>query len=110
MKLPNGEHAVVDIQKLRDYCLNPHHLRGRHKARVFESALGMTDASAEILREALLEAARTGNAAPGVKDEYGERYIIDFPMHGLRGESQVRSVWIVLRRESFPHLVTCYVL
>jgi hypothetical protein len=37
MKLPNGEHAVVDSAKLREYCLNPHHARGRHKARVFAS-------------------------------------------------------------------------
>jgi len=30
MKLPNGEQAVVAIEKLRDYCLNPYHHRGRH--------------------------------------------------------------------------------
>jgi hypothetical protein len=40
MKLPNGERAVVDIRKLRDYCLSAKHRRGRHKARVFEAALG----------------------------------------------------------------------
>jgi hypothetical protein len=40
MKLPNGDQAVVDIAKLRDYCLNKDHLRGRHKARVFAAVLG----------------------------------------------------------------------
>ena len=25
MFIPNAEHAVVDIRKLRDYCLNPLH-------------------------------------------------------------------------------------
>jgi len=25
MKLPNAENAVVDIEKLRDYCLNVNH-------------------------------------------------------------------------------------
>jgi hypothetical protein len=35
VKLPHVELAVVDIAKLRDYCLNADHLRGRHKARVF---------------------------------------------------------------------------
>lgn len=31
---------MVDIAKLRDYCLNPLHDEGKHKARVFASALG----------------------------------------------------------------------
>ncbi|HXG48805.1 MAG TPA: hypothetical protein VNO52_14360, partial [Methylomirabilota bacterium] len=35
MRLPNGERAIVDIQKLTAYCLNLQHTRGRHKARVF---------------------------------------------------------------------------
>jgi|GEM_PF-2721604 len=34
MKLPHGAHAVVDIARLRDYCLSPDHPRGRHKARL----------------------------------------------------------------------------
>ncbi len=29
MKLPNADRAVVEIEKLRDYCLNPVHPRGR---------------------------------------------------------------------------------
>ncbi|WP_200235400.1 DUF6883 domain-containing protein [Thiohalocapsa halophila] len=42
MKLPNANQAVVDLEKLRGYCLNPAHPRGRHKARVFAAALGIT--------------------------------------------------------------------
>ncbi len=49
MRLPNAERAVVDIAKLRDYCLNFEHPRGRHKARVFAAALGLTTADAEML-------------------------------------------------------------
>ena len=62
MKLPGGERAVVDIAKLRDYCLNDLHPRGRHKARVFASALGLTVADADVLQRSLLNAAREGNA------------------------------------------------
>ena len=40
--LPNPDRAVVDLAKLRDYCLNPQHEEGKHKARVFASALGLT--------------------------------------------------------------------
>jgi hypothetical protein len=57
MKLPNGENAVVDIEKLIDYCRNPDHPRGKHKARVFESASGLTAQHAEFLRQQLLNAA-----------------------------------------------------
>jgi hypothetical protein len=46
-RLPNGNLAIVDIRKLKDYCLNPHHWRGRHKARVFWTALGIGRADAE---------------------------------------------------------------
>ena len=56
MKLPGGQAAIVDPQKLTGYCLNPEHPRGKHKARVF-ATLGFTAESAEDLRAALLKAA-----------------------------------------------------
>jgi hypothetical protein len=46
MKLPNGDRAIVDLEKLRAYCLNPQHPRGRHKARVFAS-FGIREADAK---------------------------------------------------------------
>ncbi|MGB9486133.1 MAG: DUF6883 domain-containing protein [Terriglobia bacterium] len=110
MKLPNGDRAVVDLAKLRDYCLNEQHLRGRHKARVFSSALGTTSEDAEILRQTLLDAAVERSATLGEQDDYGQRYVLDFPMTGPRGSATVRSLWIVLTSEKVPHLVTCYVL
>jgi hypothetical protein len=30
-KLPNGEKAFIPLEKLVDYCLNPHHARGAGK-------------------------------------------------------------------------------
>jgi hypothetical protein len=33
MHIPHAENATVDIRKLRDYCLNPEHPEGTHKAR-----------------------------------------------------------------------------
>jgi hypothetical protein len=49
VKLPNGINAVVDIVKLRDYCLNSRHPEGRHKARMFRATLGMEREDAEEL-------------------------------------------------------------
>ena len=110
MKLPRGESAVVDLAKIRDYCLNPAHPRGRHKARVFASALGITQDDAELLRDELLRAAAEEDAMPGRTDEYGERYAIDFTL--VRGSRQalVRSNWIVLHGKQFARLTSCYVL
>ncbi|GAA6620779.1 hypothetical protein NUACC26_065970 [Scytonema sp. NUACC26] len=39
--IPNAENAVVDIRKLREYCLNSEHDEGKH-TRLFAAALGMT--------------------------------------------------------------------
>ena len=58
MKIPNADRAVVDIRKLRDYCLNPRHRMGKHKARMFAAALSMTADDAEALRDILLKAMR----------------------------------------------------
>jgi hypothetical protein len=51
MQIPNAENAVIDIRKLRDYCLNPKHAEGKHKARLFSSSLGLTADDAEELRQ-----------------------------------------------------------
>ena len=47
MKLPNSGQATVDIAKLRHYSLDATHEEGKHKARVFAAALGITEADAD---------------------------------------------------------------
>jgi hypothetical protein len=78
MLIPNAENAVVDIRKLRDYCLNSQHDDGKHKARLFSSILGMTAHDAEELRQILLEIVTTHEARLGRQDEFGQRYTLDF--------------------------------
>ena len=109
-KLPNAENAIVEVRKLRDYCLSPDHPRGRHKARVFASALGLTAEDAEEVREALLSAALSGEADPAQEDEFGKRYVLDFEMKTGAGTATVRSGWIVRRGEDVPRLTSCFVL
>ena len=94
MGLPEGERAFVDLRKLRDYCLNPDSPRGRHKARVFAAALGLTAADASKLQATLREIARTGDAKLGELDLYGQRYTIDFEMVTEVGRATIRSSWI----------------
>jgi hypothetical protein len=110
VKLPNCDRAVVDLEKLREYCLSADHPRGRHKARVFAATLGLTAEHAEPLRDALLDAARREEATATEGDSYGQRYMIEFMMSGPRGEARVHSSWIVRRGEDFPRLTTCYVI
>lgn len=100
----------MDITKLRDYCLSFDHPRGEHKARVFASVLGLTAEDAEELREALLSAARSGEAAATEQDEYGQRYVLDFEVVRAAGRARLRSSWIVRSGEDFPRLTSCYVL
>jgi hypothetical protein len=108
MKMPGGDAALVDPQKLTRYCLNPDHPRGKHKARVF-STLGFTIENANELRAALLVAAATADAQPALADRFGERYVIEFQIEGPRGSGVVKSIWIVRRGEPFPRLTSCFV-
>jgi hypothetical protein len=110
MKLPGSDNAIVDIAKLRDYCLDPQHPRGRHKARVFAATLGLAQTDVEFLREALLRAARETDALAGESDEYGDRFTMDFELNRGNRRAVVRSAWIALRGEAAPRLTSCFVL
>src|SRR5205085_616104 len=109
MKLPNAERAVVDIAKLRDYSLNPAHDVGKHKARVFQSALGLTVSDADWLREQLLLATRTGEAVAGAPSPFGKTYIIDMEISRAGQAAIVRTAWIIEYGKDFPRLTSCYV-
>jgi hypothetical protein len=110
MKLPNPEMTLIDDGKLSSYSLNPHHEEGKHKARVFKSALGITLENIEELKTALLEAVKTYEAVPTKANAYGQKYIIDFAMTRDDKTTILHSVWIVRHDEDFPRLVTCYIL
>ena len=110
MKLPNANHAVVDIRKLRDYCLNPMHDEGKHKARLFEAALGMTANDSEKLRETLLREIKACEAQLGRSDEYGQRYIVDFMLKWQGKRTKIRSSWIIEHGSDIPRLTSCYPL
>jgi hypothetical protein len=68
MPIPHADRAVIDMRKLRDYCLNPLHDEGQHKGRLFTTALGITAADAEDLRTLLLQAVQTIDAQVGRRD------------------------------------------
>jgi len=110
VKLPNGKRAVVEIAKVRDYCLNVAHPEGRHKARVFRAVLGIGPAESHMLQDRLLAAVLDQEAAAGEVDQFGHRYVIDFPLEHAGRRALVRAAWIVLTNEDFPRLTSCYIL
>lgn len=110
MKLPNGHRSDLGT-KLEDYVLNPRHWEGRHKAKVFDSVLGISLANRELLRHAILSAAETSDQAePLGNNGHGEVYVLRFPVETARGHTTVLTVWIIQNGEDFPRLVSCYMV
>ncbi|MFQ6115338.1 MAG: DUF6883 domain-containing protein [bacterium] len=110
MIIPNAERAVVDIRKLRDYCLSPTHDEGKHKARLFATMLGMTANDAEELRDMLLQTVKTHDAQLGRRDEYGQRYSVDFMLQWRGKRAMIRSGWIIEHGSTTPRLTSRYPL
>lgn len=110
MKLPNAESALIDLDKLRNYSLNLQHDRGKHKARLFAAILGLSANDAEMLQSLILEAIQIYDATPTDQDEYGQRYLVDFPVTRNQQIATVRTTWIIRPTETFPRLTSCYVL
>jgi len=108
--LPNNDRAILDIRKLEDYCLNPAHPRGRHKAQVFRRALGIERADAAWLRSVILDAVQYAEAIELARDCLGSRWRIDIFVARHDKRVVVGTVWIVRTGENVPRFVTCWVL
>jgi hypothetical protein len=109
-RLPQGALARIDIRKLEDYCLNPLHPRGRHKARIFQEVLGLTRDDAVWLRHALLAAAKSGDATVLTNDVWGTQWRVDTQMTRQGRAVVVRSIWIIRTGELHPRFVSGWVL
>lgn len=109
---PEFQTVSVDVAKLRDYALSESHLRGRHKARVFLSRLGIDARDADWLRTELIRQVSSEDCVfqPGTVDEHGARYIVDAPISRGHRHAVVRSVWIIGPGSSDLRLTSCYVL
>jgi hypothetical protein len=109
-KLPNSKNAIIELGKLQDYCLSADHPRGRHKARVFREALGLTDDEAEWLQQKLLEGIQNRLSEKQETDSFGSRWRVDLPLTRQGKSAVVRTGWIIKTGEQFPRLITCWVL
>jgi hypothetical protein len=85
VKLPNGDRAVIDERKLREYLLSESHPVGRFKA-VFFRALGYSAALCSRLELDLRQHAQTDDAIPTDATEYGQKYEIRGRLLGPNGK------------------------
>jgi hypothetical protein len=109
-RLPHSDLAILELRKLEDYCLDPTHPRGRHKARVFRQALGLERSDAKWLRDLLLASARDAEAVALATDPMGVRWRADLVVTRHGRSAVVSTIWIVRAQESVPRFVTCWVL
>jgi hypothetical protein len=108
--LPHSENAIINPAKLRDYCLNADHPRGRHKARVFREALGLSMDDAEWLQQNIRDGIQNHPGEKQETDSFGSRWRVDLPLTRQGKSVVVRTGWMIKTGEQFPHLITCWVL
>lgn len=102
MKLPNPKNTIIDDNKLTGYSLNLNHSEGQHKARVFQSVLNLDINDVQFLKNALLEAVKTYDAIPDKINQYGQKYVIDFPLTHQNKTAIIHSVWTSEMMKTFP--------
>lgn len=78
MKLPNGDRAEIPMEKLVGYCLNPNHSKGKDKARVFQSVLGITAANPDRLYTLIQQAALEGEVVQQSMTAFGQMLKVDW--------------------------------
>ncbi len=107
MKLPNGHRANLG-NKIEDYCLNPNHQKGKHKATFFQNKLGIILENADILKNAIKQAAIKESVIIRKVNEYGTHYNMKFLLKTDAGESLILVAWTIRTGEDFPRLTNCY--
>ncbi len=110
LSLPRAEDAVIPEDKLRDYALNPEHPTGRHKARVFASALGISRDDWRYLRDEIAGKLPTARVSAVRESPYGFLYDLPMLLEGRNGATEeVITAWFVSKHQAAPRLVSAYV-
>ena len=108
MKLPNSDQAEISMQKLVGYCLNADHPSGKHKARVFESALNITASNANFLQELIQIAAIEGEVVQQDATAFGQVLKVDWTVPDTNG-IELRTIWEVRTENSNPRLISAFI-
>lgn len=107
--LPRAHEAVISTVKLVDYALDPEHPRGRHKARVFASALGIERNDWRYLHRQILEGVVEAPVRATRITPFGVLYDVIVLVDGLNGATHsVATIWII-EPDRPPRLVSLWV-
>lgn len=108
MRLPNASAAVVPRSKITSYLLSVSHPDGRSKAE-YLGRFGFQPDEWQVLQEALVQHAGTGEVISEASSEYGTRYVVEGTLVTPDGRNPVhRTVWIAEADSSAPRLITAY--
>lgn len=102
---------VEDInKKLVTYSLNPEHETGKHKARVFKSALGYDLNNVNELEKEITKGLSKFKSTGKIETAYGTKYTVKMLIKGANGNKQpVITAWQIDKGKSNPRMVTVYV-
>ena len=96
-------------EKLAGYAVDPAHPRGRHKARVFSSALGIERTDWRYLRDQLIEGVVEAPVLGTRITPFGVLYEVMVLVDGLNGATApVAAIWII-EEDRPPRLVSTWV-
>jgi hypothetical protein len=108
VKLPRGENARVEREKITDYLLSPSHPDGAGKATFF-AGYGFRVEKWEVFAEALQNHGQTHAVVKVVDSSFGSRYAIDGILETPDGRQPlVRTVWMLDKGSTEPRLITAY--
>ncbi|WP_424349250.1 DUF6883 domain-containing protein [Latilactobacillus sp. 5-91] len=109
-QLPNFDKVNFPEQKLTKYALSPESERGKHKAKVFKSALGYDLSNWQELRNQIINNVGNYEAISGESNEYGHKFKVIIPITGPNGATvDVSTAWMVSQDNSTTKLVTLFV-
>lgn len=109
---PSFKSVSIDVKgKLEGYVLNPEHPTGKHKAKVFKSALGFTQEDAAELAEQIRDKVQNCEAIRGKLTKYGQHWTVRIPIEGKNGRTAlVETGWLVDNQDFALRLLTAYVV
>jgi hypothetical protein len=109
VRLPRAREATIPTAKLVSYALDPSHERGRHKAWVFASALGIATSDWRYLHDQILTKLPEGEVRSTHITPFGIAYEVILMIDGLNGRTApLVTTWMVATN-AVPRLTSTWV-
>lgn len=107
--LPNYQNAFISDEKIYEYCLNPLHEQGKHKARMFKRLLGVSAKEGELLKVEIKNKLSSSPISNIRENRHGIIYTVPMKISIFDKEANIITAWIIEHGDWNPRLITCYV-